>query len=146
MTATANRTAEDLPLYPEDVITEGPQGCRRVDYPDGSGAYETPPPPHITRRHEWQAAETELRTAITDLLQTTAEVCPDCFLPGNDNHAPAIAATEAIARLLQIHAPENLHNDTAHRIQEIADRQRHRRTANIRENYRKQGDRYRTGE
>ena len=28
--------------YPEDAA---PEGCRRVDYPDGSGAYETPPPP-----------------------------------------------------------------------------------------------------
>ena len=39
-----NAAAEGLPLYPEDITTAGPQGCRRVDYPDGSGAYETPPP------------------------------------------------------------------------------------------------------
>ena len=127
MTTTAKHqaAAEDLPLYPEDILNEGPQGCRRIDHPDGSGAYETPPPPHIARRYEWQAAELKARTAITDLLRLAAEDCHDCGLPGNDNHAAAITATEAIADLLRIHAPESLHQETAHRIQELADRHRY---------------------
>ena len=117
-TTPATTTTEGSPNHPEDGHPSL-EGCRRVDYPDGSGAYETPPPPDV---YEQMAAELKKAdTAAKDVDIAAYDLLTAIADEGENTIRAALELLEATARYLD-HRVEHLDRHLADRIMKHAQR------------------------
>ena len=82
-TAAYNRATAIYAAIQDDQYDQddrpGPQGCRQVDYPDGGGGYETPPPPGYrppADDYDWEA-DPEYRTEAQVEADHRAEIAAE---------------------------------------------------------------------